>query len=827
MLVLAPAMKLRWFWFITLLSLCHPQLRAQVVTTQLPPARRGATALPQAPAPEVSLPVAQVVQQPPAGTPVRMQYDHLKVLPVPHGNEYLLHGHIILYYRDYIVHADQATYNSATGEIVASGHLMVDGGPDDEHILADRGRLNARKNTADFYNVTGTLGVRKVSGRRAVFTSENPYVVTGKEVQQLGKGHYRVIDGTMTACRLPKPDWRFYAHHIDLNNGKAMAMNANFRLFGVPVLWVPYVKHEIRNMRTSGILLPVAGNNSMYGGVVGDSVYMTLGRSADLVAGSLLYTRRGFAPFATFRYRGVGDNYGLIRFRSLLDRHTGINNLGGVDFLADGRYDFSPHTRAVIDSEYLSSYRYRLTFEQNYSAAIDSEIQSQLYLEHEGDGFAEAIHFNRYQNFENVNPSGDEVRILHLPQADLTAVDHRLPGTPVEWGYSISSGALSRYDFNPYGTAFRTGSEIPRVDIWPWMNVPLHGGGWNFRPELAMRDTWYDKSQEATGLTHFPVLRGESINRFDVETGFTLRPPVVGRDFDEPWVRRVFGGDLRHTLAPSIQYRYVTGINDFRKILRFDDTDVASDTNEIEYGLTQRLYLRHLKPHPCTGEAALGPAKECGGGTLDWMSLRVAQKYYFNSTFGGAVTPGTPNPLLATLDFTGVDFLTGPRHYSPVISRWRINTPSGASAEWDLDYDTKAGHITSSNVYANYQRGNYRLKASDAYLDTVIGVPPGTVSTPANPTDRPTPYNQLNLSAIYGSSARRGFNVGAATGIDVEHGKMQYGAVQAMYNWNCCGFTVEVRHFSLVNIRNDTEELFSFTLAGFGSTGIPRSARIF
>lgn len=820
-------MKLRWFWFITLLFLCHPLLHAQVVTTQLPPAQRAAATLPDAPAPETQMPVAQVIPQPPQGTPVRMQYDHLKVLPVPHGDQYVLDRHIVLFYRDYIVHADHATYDSATGEVVARGHLMVDGGPDDEHILADRGRLNVRKNTADFFDVTGTLGVRKVSGRKAVFTSENPYVVTGKEVQQLGKGHYRVVEGTMTACRLPKPDWRFYARHIEVDNGKASAANANFRLFGVPILWVPYVKHEIRNLRTSGILLPVAGNNSTYGAVVGDSVYVTLGRSADLVAGALYYAKRGWAPFATFRYRGVGDNYGQVRFRSLLDRHSGADNLGGVDFLADGRYDFSKYTRAVVDAEYLSSYRYRLTFEQNYAAAINSEIQSQLYLEHERDGFVEAIHFNRYQNIQNVNPAGNEVRILHLPQVDLTAVDHRLRGTPVEWGYYVSSGALSRYDYNPYGTAFRTGSEIPRVDVWPWLNVPLHAGGWNFRPELAVRDTWYDKSQFATGLNRFPVLRGEAINRLYVQTGFTLRPPVVGRDFDSPWVRRVFGGELRHTIAPSIHYRYVTGINNFRKILRFDDTEIASDTNEMEYGLTQRLYLRHRKPHPCKGAEALGPKKECGGGTLDWMSLRVAQKYYFEPDFGGAVTRGTPNPLLSTLDFTGVDFLTAPRNYSPVISRLRVNTGSGAAAEWDLDYDTKAGHITSSNVYASYRRGNYRLKARDAYLDTVIGVPPGTPLTPGSAARKPTPYNQLNLSAIYGSRSKRGLSAGAATGIDVQHGDVQYSAVQAMYNWNCCGFTVEVRHFSLANIRNDTEELFSFTLAGFGSTGIPRSARIF
>ncbi len=828
MLVLSPAMKLRWFWFITLLSLCHPQLHAQVVTTQLPPAQAAVAALPNDPALASSLPQAHVIPQPPRGTPVTMRWDHLTVRSLPHGNQYILDGHVVLYYGRYIVHADHATYNDATGQIAARGHLMVDGGPDDEHIVASRGTLNVYSDTADFFDVTGSLGVRRVARNHVVFTSLNPYLITGKEIRQLGKGHYLVLHGTMTACRLPHPDWRFYAHRIELDHGKAQAANASFHLFGIPLLYVPYVKHEIDHNRTSGILLPVGGNNSTYGFIVGESVYLTLGRSADLVAGSLYYSDRGPAPFATFRYRGRGDNYAQIRFHSLLDYHTGADNLGGVDFLANGRYDFTPYTRAVIDAEYLSAYLYRLTFEQNYAAAINSEVQSQMYVQHERDGFSEAIHFSRYQNFQNVTPEGDEVRILHLPQVDLDAEDHQIPGLPVMYGYHVSSGALSRYDYNPFGAAFRTGAEIPRADIWPYLNLPLHLAGWNFRPEFAVRDTWYDKSQKPAGLTHFPTLVGAPVNRFDVETGFTLRPPVLGRDFDQPWVRHLFGGELRHTIAPVIHYRYVTGIDNFDRILRFDDTEVASNTNEVEYGLTQHLYRRTQQARPCTGAALLDPKKYCGSRTVDWLTWRVAQKYYFDSTFGHAVTRGTPNPLLATLDFTGVDFLNAPRHYSPVISRLKWNTLGGNGAEWDLDYDTKAGRILSSNVYTTFDRNNYHLRVGDAYLDTVIGVPPGTVSTASTPTSKPTPYNQLSLAGIYGSESRLGLNAGAATGYDLQNNRLQYGAVQATYNWNCCGFSFEVRRFSLDNnLRNDTEELFSFTLAGFGSTGIPRSARVF
>ncbi len=203
----------------------------------------------------------------------------------------------------------------------------------------------------------------------------------------------------------------------------------------------------------------------------------------------------------------------------------------------------------------------------------------------------------------------------------------------------------------------------------------------------------------------------------------SARPRVEG-DFAAPWLEHLLGGDLRHTIEPALSYRYVTGINNFRQILRFDQTDVASNTNEMEYGLTQRLFVRHLPPHPCKGDEALGPNPMCGGGTRDWISWRVAQKYYFEPDFDGAITPGTPNPLETTLDFTGVDFLTGSRHTTPVISRLRMRTTTATDAEWDLDYDVKEGRITSSNVFAAYQHGYYRFQFGDSYMNVPLGVTP-------------------------------------------------------------------------------------------------------
>lgn len=826
------AMRVRLFLCITLLLLCHPQLWSQTVTMQFPPAASGAGAasdsLPDDPSQQSSIPEAHVVPMPPSGVPVQIKANKQTYRRTDDGNIYTLDGDAVIYYRDYIVHADKATYNDATGEIVAEGHLMVDGGSDDEHFEASYGTVNVQQQTGHFYDVVGTLGVQKGRKGKVIFTSLNPYALTGREVLQLGPQKYRVIHGTMTACRLPDPDWRLLAQNIEVADGKASAANSVFELLHMPIVYLPYVTHVVQeNTRQTGFLLPVFGNNTTKGLILGEGVYMTLGRSADFTFAAKYYSKRGFAPNGIFRYKGLGENFANMRFHSLLDRGLVNNdvtpptrtNQGGVDILFDGRYDFSPETRVVADIEYLSSYLYRLTFEEDYAVAINSEVKSQAFLTHTHDNFTESLRLNRYQNFED--STGDsQVRIVHMPQIDVDGNDRYLEGTPLMWGYSGSLSTLARYE----SPNFRTSSFIPRLDVYPHLSMPLHMGGWTFRPEAAVRDTFYGKSQLEAPLTQFPTVRDASINRAYFEGGMEFRPPAIARDFTAPWLTHLFGGELRHVIQPDATYRFATGINNFRQLIRFDDVEIASNTNEIEYGLTQRLFLRRLHPHPCKGDEALGPNDTCGGGTVDWLSWRIAQKYFIDSDFGHALTRDTPNPLATTLDFTGVDFIYGPRSYSPIISRLRMRTTSTTDAEWDLDYDSKAGKITSSNIFTNFQHGQYRLQFGDAYLNSPLGVSPGT-PLPAPGTSNA--FNQIHAAIIYGSETKRGFSAGTSTGFDLVHDQLQYGAVQAMYNWDCCGLSLEVRRFSLAGTRDDTEYLYSFSLAGFGSTGIPRAARVF
>ena len=69
---------------------------------------------------------------------------------------------------------------------------------------------------------------------------------------------------------------------------------------------------------------------------------------------------------------------------------------------------------------------------------------------------------------------------------------------------------------------------------------------------------------------------------------FDLRPVALAKNFYGKKDEFRF----RHVIEPFATYRYVKGINNFNRIIRFDYVDTATNTNEIEFGIINRFYTR-------------------------------------------------------------------------------------------------------------------------------------------------------------------------------------------------------------------------------------------
>ena len=144
-----PVMRLRYFLCITLLLLCHEQMRAQLLTKALPspgapdaaaqnpPPPGDVPAVPDDPSQQV-LPIATPEPLPATGVPVRweaLQQTHA-------GDTSTLTGEVVLYYRNYVVHADKIVYHHAADTVEAEGHLQVEGGPNDAVFTATHGEMH-------------------------------------------------------------------------------------------------------------------------------------------------------------------------------------------------------------------------------------------------------------------------------------------------------------------------------------------------------------------------------------------------------------------------------------------------------------------------------------------------------------------------------------------------------------------------------------------------------------------------------------------------------------------------------------------------------------
>jgi LPS-assembly protein len=840
MLSFGLGMRPRNLVFITLLALCHLQLGGQTLTNALPPATQdpgtdSAAQLPDDPGQEV-LPIAQPEPAPAAGVPVQIEAQRQTRV----GDVWTLSGDVVVHYRDYILRADNVIYHQSTSELEADGHLQVAGGPNDTLINATHGDMRLNTHTARFFNVSGSQGLRS-AGRTVVYSTPNPFLFSGRVVIENGEGNYRIIDGSMTNCRLPRPDWRVISRAIDLANGKASASNSFFEFLGVPLFYLPYLRHPVDETgRESGLLIPVISNSSIKGFIVGEQIYWAISRSMDMVVGSEYYSKRGWAPNGDFRYKGPGLDHLTVRWNALFDRgveqeigatlpaggtstaaRQGVYrpgpvgeefvNQGGVDFVALGRKDFSPQTRVAGNVEYLSSYIYRLVFNDNYSQAVSSEVASDLSLTHSRNGFIPSVSMDRFQTFAS-SINGDEARILHLPGLRFDVLDRPLSASWLYWGLGSSLGFMARSEPDFHAR------NVGRIDFYPHLSLPLTAGGWSVVPAAALRETFYSIGQSAdlTGArSGTPTISHEAVSRADVEASVDLRAPALERDFSlSRWNRQ-----LRHVIEPELTYRFVGGIGaQARDVLLVDTTDIATNTNEAGYSLNQRFYLRRDTPQPCAAED-VQPSGGCPASQREWASWQIAQKFYIDRNFGGALIPDRRNVFDSTLDLTGIAFLTSPRGISPITSRVRFEAIDNLRVEWDLDYDPKAGQLNADNLYAGYSWGRTMLGLGHALLNAVDenGSSASTIKS-----------QQLQPFLTIGKQSGAGFNLAANAGYDFVLGELQYGGAQATYNWNCCGLTFGYRRFQLGSVRDETQYLYSFTLANFGSVGdIRRSNSVF
>ena len=685
-------------------------------------------------------------------------------------HEFMAKGNVEVHYQDMLLKADEIHGNDETQDVEGEGNVYFEQGQ--QKVNGEHFKFNFGTKTGTFYEVKGRV--------------DPGFFFVAREIEKLSEDTYRVKDGTVTACEDRVPKWSFSVKNGLLKVDSNIKMRHSFfRVKKVPIFFSPYMEvPTVDTSRKSGFLLPSTGNSNTKGRSFRDSYYQTLGRSADLLVTGEYFSLRGGAGELEFRARPGEKSHIFAQEFFVIDRL----GQGGQSarILADNIFENG--FRGVVNVDVVSSQTFRQVWGSSFNTIFRPDQVSWGFLTKSFSTYS----VNFFGEHRSTLYSPTPVTTRTLPSFDFFSRAHQVKEWPVYFSFDSAVDGLSRTD-----SKVETPPVVQRFDFYPRVTFPLFRfRGMSFTPSVAVRETFYSERLALgtpTGVSPNNLVR----SAFDLQGKF--HGPSLAKIFEIGEKR------YKHVVEPEVNYRFVTGVNEFNQTILFDERDVLSNTNQVEYFLNNRFFSRR-------------PTSDGGTTTSEFLSVRIGQIYFFDPTFGNALVPGLPNVFYPVNLLTAFGFLDQYRHFSPLITRVRFTPALHYIVDFRTDYDPKIHTLRASSVSSWVYIANNFVALT--YYNTKNLPPEQRLS------------NQIRVMGGYGNFTRRGINAALSVAYDFTSETRQYLAGQLAYNWDCCGIAMELRQIGLRQFgptyQNESQIRFTFSLKNVGSFGnMRRQERLF
>ncbi|MDX6447424.1 MAG: LPS-assembly protein [Blastocatellia bacterium] len=725
----------------------------------------------------------------------------------------------------YRLQADKVTVYDATNKVIAEGNVVFDQG-EQQRITGSRSEWNYKTKTGFFLNSTGYSNQTN-DGTRMYFTADR--------VDKISLDTIVVTNGEITACDEEVPKWSFRAKRARIKAGDKVKLSSpTFRVKNLPVIFLPYASLSLKHDdRQSGFLTPTFSASGAKGFRISDAYYLTLGRSADFTVRGDLFSQRGIGIGGDLRTRANSRSFLNLGFYSVKDRIFGPKedaqhpNQGGSSFYIDAVHYFPNGFSAAADVNITSSLAFRQIFSDSIQAAISPEERSQVFINKNYRAYS----FNLRLNTQATSLQNSQIRIRELPSVSLDRRPSPLPWfrkIPIYYSFESAVEGVSRKETPGDLATFRaeagrdpiiTPSVVQRFDLHPNIAIPLNFSGWTLTTTLGARATYYSNSIDpATGLvTPRDVVRGYG------EVELDLRPPALARNF-----RRADGSvRFRHVIEPYVIYRRVAGIDNFNRILRFDFVDAIADTNEIEYGISNRFYTR--RSIESVGKKAERAAREKKSSLAtqpyEALTVTIRGKYFFDPYFGGALIPGRRNQFYPIDTFSGFSYGALPRRVSPLNVDVRYRPSEHLFADFRTDIDPRGGTMRAMSATFGLNRALVQAFSTFYYTRAVELIPSLRQYANAAGVEPGTLRGSQWSPSIFLGNRDKGLFGGVSLFFDFQkhpfagsNRSLISSTATIGYTWNCCSVTVQDYTFN-VGLRNENRIVFAFRLNGIGTFG--------
>ncbi|HYJ91215.1 MAG TPA: LPS assembly protein LptD, partial [Pyrinomonadaceae bacterium] len=742
------------------------------------------------------------------------------------GHRVIVHeGNVDVHYGIYRLQADKITIYEAESKMVAEGSVVFDQG-NDQRITGARGVWNYKTKLGYFEDSTGFTNQTN-DGTVIYFTAER--------VERVSLDEVVVIKGKFTACEEAVPKWSFTADRAVIKtHDKLKLRNAKFRIKDIPVVPLPYASIPIKEQdRASGFLTPTIGYSKAKGARLSAAYYQTLGRSADATIRTDIYTSRGVGYGLDVRTRANSRSYFNFGFYAVKDRIFGPSadaahpDQGGSIVYAEGVQYFPNGFTAAADVRLTSSLAFRQAFSDGIQQIISPIEVSQAFVNKSWNNYT----LNLLARSQVISIPNVRVKTQNLPSIDFEKRPSPfsfLKG--VYFGFKTSLEGVSRREEVDDITQYRqqTGSDPivspvlgQRLDVWPEFLAPLHTKYFNVTATVTGRVTYYSNS-----LNTLRQVVGDDIVRRYGSLELDMRPVALARNF--------YGKDgkfrFRHVIEPFATYRFIKGIDNFQRIIRFDELDTITDTNEIEFGVSNRVYTRRYAEAVTTEaqkqlrDTPPENREPLSAQPYELFSLTVRGKYFFDKTFGGALIPGERNEIAPITALTFYTFGGVPRRVSPLNIDATYRPQRTIFVSTRMDVGVQGDGLRDISATVGYDTRNLKFFQTFYYTRAVTLIPSLHQYVDPNGKEAGTLRGSQWSPSIFVGNRAHGWYGGGSVFLDFENRRAldQSPLISSLYTlgyaYDCCSLAVQYYTFN-VGVRKENRVVFSFRLNGIGSFG--------
>ena len=534
-------------------------------------------------------------------------------------------GNVALKRGDQFLGADKLTYDSEKEQYVAEGNIRYQDAS--MRLTAERAEGNQATDEHSIEDLRYQLVSKRGNGESSRIDLHG----------MQGSLH----DSTYSTCDPSDRRWELRANRIDVDSDKgfAVAHNAVLKVGKVPVLYVPWFMFPIDERRHTGLLFPSVSNSDRNGFDYKQPIYLNLAPNYDATLYPRVMSSRGAMLGAEFRYlnaRGAGSVSGnYMPSDELRERDRGY-------FAFNGFQNLSSKWQARSNLMWISDPRYFEDFNNSVNGIAVYSAQSTVSLAGRGRGWNGGLMADYWQRADYT-----------LPEASLPF--NRLPRAFLNWESRL--GRWFRAGLDAEGVRFehsvRDGGS--RLDVKPYLSMPLEGASWFVKPTVAWRYTGYQLDDAL----------GRRLGSSSPDRSLPIGSVDAGLFFDRSTHHD--GESYLQTLEPRlyylrVPYRDQSGLPVFDSAPltfswgqmfrdnRYSGADRQTDANQLTLALSTRLI------------------RESDG--RERLSASLGQIRYFDDS---RVTLGRETPVAQGKSAWVADVGWAPS------DRWNI----GASYQWD------------------------------------------------------------------------------------------------------------------------------------------------